>query len=760
MGEHGGWAQTPSGLLPNGLLPNEEAAWVSRLLNPGRLQKAEEITAELIARIQPNPLSEKRRNDVVDYLRRLIKKCFSCEIEIFTYGSVPLKTYLPDGDIDLAAFSKNQNLKETWACKVRDMLLNEKKNENAEFRVTDVMYIPATVKIIKCVVENIVVDISFNQLDGLVTLCFLEEVDHLINQNHLFKRSIILIKAWCYYESHILGASHGLISTFALETLVLYIFHVFNNSFAGPLEVLYRFLEFYSKFDWDNFCVSLWGPVPKSSLPDVTAKPPLKDGGELLLSKLFLDAWCSHYGVFPGGQENQGQPSVSKKFNVIDPSCMNSNLGRSVSEGNFFRIRSAFALGAERLARLLDCPKENLFDEVNQFFLNVWKRHRSGHRPDAPRNELWCLRFLNPDNQHGSENVMNNSSGKRNDVSSGHGSQADVMHGSHNGPLEYGKGKSLSEHSSQKDDDSRDWNLPSTMGTEMAERNTGAQPVSLHVPRHQLPGLEPAQTSGSDSLIPTAPMPLAPGSRPFTCYPAGPSVTFVTKLFPTGTGTVDASTSHFSTDEGLDDGDSGQNFDLLEVFDHSEVLSTTDSSRVASVEPSEHEPDIRNSDFASHWQNLQYGRSYQNSQHPAPLVHSSPFGVPPVYLQGRFPWDGPSVSNRPTSFYQRYVDDMPRYRSGVGTFLPNPSQNGPVRLNSTQSGSANVAYGGHLVATLNPSGVSSNGPHIPSVVMPYPYDHTTGEGGQSGGVFVEQRFHGGSGQRSSPDQPSSPHLQR
>lgn len=131
------------------------------------------------------------------------------------------------------------------------------------------------VKIIKCLVENIVVDISFNQLGGLCTLCFLEEVnffgctmipefvrgsicnlskyflpllflltknlvaqiDQVINHDHLFKRSIILIKAWCYYESRILGAHHGLISTYALEILVLYIFHVFNNSFAGPLEV-------------------------------------------------------------------------------------------------------------------------------------------------------------------------------------------------------------------------------------------------------------------------------------------------------------------------------------------------------------------------------------------------------------------------------------------------------------------------------------------------------------------------------------------
>jgi hypothetical protein len=51
------------------------------------------------------------------------------------------------------------------------------------------------------------------------------------------------------------------------------------------------------------------------------------------LSKSFLDACSSVYAVFPGSQENQGQPFVSKHFNVIDPLRVNNNLGRSVSKG-------------------------------------------------------------------------------------------------------------------------------------------------------------------------------------------------------------------------------------------------------------------------------------------------------------------------------------------------------------------------------------------------------------------------------------------
>ncbi|KAK4770568.1 hypothetical protein SAY87_031100 [Trapa incisa] len=428
MGKHEGRVQPPTIFLPNGLLPGEDAS-VGQELDWERWSKAEERTAELIACIQPNPSSEERRNAVADYVQRLIMKCFPCQV--FTFGSVPLKTYLPDGDIDLTAFRKNQNMKDSWAHHVRDILEKEEKNENAEFRVKEVQYIQAEVKIVKCLVENIVVDISFDQLGGLCTLCFLEEVDNLINQEHLFKRSIILIKAWCYYESRILGAHHGLISTYALEILVLYIFHVYNKKFVGPLEVLYRFLEFFSKFDWDNFCISLWGPVPLSSLPDMTAEPPRKDNGDFLLYKRFLDTRTSAYTIFPNGQENQGQTFLSKHFNVIDPLRLNNNLGRSVNRGNFFRIRSAFAFGTKKLAQLLDCPKDRLLSEIDEFFTNTWDRHRSGYRSDATRNDPSLSRLYNTEKLYVSEKLLSSSGSRKAEISCGHVSQAEATHGSH-----------------------------------------------------------------------------------------------------------------------------------------------------------------------------------------------------------------------------------------------------------------------------------------------------------------------------------------
>ncbi|PIA58012.1 hypothetical protein AQUCO_00500147v1 [Aquilegia coerulea] len=154
---------------------------------------------------------------------------FAIPNAVLPFGSVPLNTYLPDGDIDLTVVN-SQNVKDV-ADGMEAILRLEQQNTAPTFEVKNVRYICAEVKLIKCLVQSIVVDISFNQYGGFFTLHFLQQVDCYIGHNHLFKPSIVLVKVWCYYESHILGAHHGLISTYALEIMVLYIF----SSFQGIL---------------------------------------------------------------------------------------------------------------------------------------------------------------------------------------------------------------------------------------------------------------------------------------------------------------------------------------------------------------------------------------------------------------------------------------------------------------------------------------------------------------------------------------------
>nr|CAB3496018.1 unnamed protein product [Digitaria exilis] len=254
---------------------------------------------EVVRSVQPTEASERRRAEVVDYARRLVGAALGCEV--FAFGSVPLKTYLPDGDIDLTVLgntSYDSNLVNDVSC----ILESEEQNSDAEFVVKDLERINA-------------------------------EVDRKVGKTHLFKRSIILIKAWCYYESRLLGAHHGLISTYALEVLILYIFNLFHKSLHSPLEVLYRFLEYFSKFDWDNYCISLNGPVALSSLPNLIVEATITHTDDLLFDKEFLKSSVDKSHASPQNSDACYTRFRPKHLNIIDPLKENNNLGRSVNKG-------------------------------------------------------------------------------------------------------------------------------------------------------------------------------------------------------------------------------------------------------------------------------------------------------------------------------------------------------------------------------------------------------------------------------------------
>ncbi|XP_068314609.1 uncharacterized protein [Pyrus communis] len=260
-------------------------------------------------------------------------------------------------------------------------ILRSRQPQDSEFQIKDVRYIRARVKVVKCFVNNMAIDISFNQTAGLSTLCFLEQVDQLIGKDHLYKQSIILTKAWCYYESRILGAQYGLIASYGLETLVLFIINRFHSSLRGPLEVLHRFLEYYSTFDWGNYGISIDGPFALSSLPEIIVTPQ-NEGEEFLLSEEFVRECRLAFPDAVVANAARVDEFQIKFLNIVDPLKDNNNLGRSVSKGNFCRIRSAFSLGAKKLREVLMLPGERRGMTLEKFFATTLDRNGGGQRAD------------------------------------------------------------------------------------------------------------------------------------------------------------------------------------------------------------------------------------------------------------------------------------------------------------------------------------------------------------------------------------------
>jgi len=222
----------------------------------------------------------------------------------------------------------------------------EKQGE--EYNIQEIKIINASVKIIKMKWDEIPIDISFNQIGGITTYQYLEEVDKAIGRDHLFKKAILMIKAWCMYEGRILGSNIGCFSSYTIEVLIIHI--LINSEIKTPLEVFFKFFE----LNWSQFAISIFDAI---RIEDVRNDPELfhnsldYDEGEnhdsihsdlkrnqIKLSKKYKDSFKSLWEKYEVSAPSEYQAPLSYYFNIIDPINPSNNLGKWVSNFNSKRI--------------------------------------------------------------------------------------------------------------------------------------------------------------------------------------------------------------------------------------------------------------------------------------------------------------------------------------------------------------------------------------------------------------------------------------
>ena len=263
-----------------------------------------------------------RREAAAAYLKGALSELAGGALQVLPFGSVPLRTYLPDGDNDLAVFvppgggASNRDWADCIAAALREAAAAAAEAAAAGgpspwLDIQEVHVVSAEVPVAKCLVDGLLFDLSVNTLNGLSTLAFVEEVSQAVDVasgcSGLFKDSLLLIKAWCYYEGRLLGAPHGLVSTYALEVLTLHVLQAFPSRTRAPLEALRRFLEYYAAFDWEAYGVALEGVVPlEGGAGPGTAEGPAGADARPLLEPDLLEGLALRYGL--GRKKAGGAP--------------------------------------------------------------------------------------------------------------------------------------------------------------------------------------------------------------------------------------------------------------------------------------------------------------------------------------------------------------------------------------------------------------------------------------------------------------------
>ena len=158
---------------------------------------------------------------MIDYVASILEsytlETCNTTAALFGSGSTNLRTYLPESDVDLilcaqsiqpqgqpAANGKHTNPKRINIFTIFNALCQEVLTRELEphstMTIRNVEFINARTKVANCKINNLSVDITLNQTGALASAVFLEEADRLIGMNHLFKRSLLLIKVILIYN--------------------------------------------------------------------------------------------------------------------------------------------------------------------------------------------------------------------------------------------------------------------------------------------------------------------------------------------------------------------------------------------------------------------------------------------------------------------------------------------------------------------------------------------------------------------------------
>jgi hypothetical protein len=306
----------------------------------------DELEQHLLEEFGPNRQSLDARLEVVKIVKKIVHGAFpNAAIQIGEYGSLPLRTFLKTGDIDITIIAQEIPFVD-FALHILTrvkMQFESLPRQPNNLIIEDISLINAEVPILKLKINHISADITVNQIKALSVVYMFEELNKLIPKN-LLKRSIVLCKIWACYFGRILGGMYGNLTSYALETLVLFVINTIPASRSSPIKVLEEMIRFFTDFDWENNVITFCRVLSVSEYISV-----ITHNNDLYKNATNLLITPSKLAEIKSRLQSPKNMSIMplKHVNILDPFENTNNLGKSVSANNSKRLKEIFRISAE-----------------------------------------------------------------------------------------------------------------------------------------------------------------------------------------------------------------------------------------------------------------------------------------------------------------------------------------------------------------------------------------------------------------------------
>ena len=355
-------------------------------------EKIEKLFVDFILNlIGPNEEREKDRNKKYNLVKKIIEDTLQAHYpnyipHIFPYGSFPIKAYLKESDIDITMIFENKTNHQILINLTNDLINNiifiikdSLENYNNQFKqniFTDINIINADIKLIKCQIQSIPLDISLNNFYGLFKMIFMNNIfkqiekkfnnQNTINKLAIFKRTILLIKAWCTEEGNLMGSNIGLMASYALESLIAHMFNLYSQEINNEIEGFFYFFNLMNNIDLENNIISLFGLIPVTDFHSKLLNSKNSNNFDNLLNIIFdekknkdnnylfdmneikeLVIKINNSPINPNDNIKNDENLFKKIFqqklvNIFDQINISNNLGKSINYHSFSKMKNAF----------------------------------------------------------------------------------------------------------------------------------------------------------------------------------------------------------------------------------------------------------------------------------------------------------------------------------------------------------------------------------------------------------------------------------
>ena len=241
------------------------------------LPKVFETVDYFILDLRPTLSSLLNRKVVLEYVKKTLSKCLGARA--FCVGSSMNNVFLPDEMMEVTPFlCKGQE--EKWVLRVNEGLCSaafsstesgskgplvvsneDDAIDDSKITVNSVTF-DCKSSCVLANINNMNVKISQNQLEALYNGALLEDINFICKKSSLFKKSLLLIKSWCSYDSKQFSPNGktvypDVLPPFVLDIMVVHIISRYGDAIEHPLHTLGLFLQFFAFVDFKSVIITM-----------------------------------------------------------------------------------------------------------------------------------------------------------------------------------------------------------------------------------------------------------------------------------------------------------------------------------------------------------------------------------------------------------------------------------------------------------------------------------------------------------------------